>query len=501
MTFDEVPEQALATLRRRRRVSYRALKVELDLSDDVLEAVKDELVYAQRVARDEDGRVLVWSSDAAPAPSESVVIESEPDAAERRHLTVLFCDLVESTKLAGQLDPEDLREVVRAYQATCAEVIERFEGHIAQYLGDGLLVYFGYPRAHEDDAQRAVRAGREIVTSIAALNARLEREKEVRLAVRVGIHTGLVVVGEIGAAGRREQLALGETPNIAARVQGFARPGSVVVSGATWHLVHGYFVSHDLDAHVLKGLDTAVPLHEILDASGAQTRLDIAGARGLTPLVGRDPEVTMLVERWHQAKSGLGQAVVLSGEAGIGKSRLVLALHGRLAGEPPLDWECRCSPYHQHSALNPVIDLFHRLFQWHPDDAVEAKVEKLEQELHHSRLPLAESVPLLAKLLSLPLPDGRYPSLALTPQRQKRRILETVLSLLLERAEQQPVLVIFEDLHWIDHPTLEFLTLLMDQAPTSRVMVLLTCRPEFQPPWGSRAYLVPLQRLPGQQAG
>jgi predicted ATPase/class 3 adenylate cyclase len=499
MTFDEVLEQAIATLRRRRRVSYRALKVQLDLSDDVLEAVKDELVYAQRVARDEDGRVLVWSSDAAPAPSESVVIESEPDAAERRHLTVLFCDLVESTKLAGQLDPEDLREVVRAYQATCAEVIERFEGHIAQYLGDGLLVYFGYPRAHEDDAQRAVRAGREIVTSIAALNARLEREKEVRLAVRVGIHTGLVVVGEIGAAGRREQLALGETPNIAARVQGFARPGSVVVSGATWHLVHGYFVSHDLDAHVLKGLDTAVPLHEILDASGAQTRLDIAGARGLTPLVGRDPEVTMLVERWHQAKSGLGQAVVLSGEAGIGKSRLVLVLKERLAGEPHLDWECRCSPYHQHSALHPVIDLFHRLFQWHPDDAVEAKVEKLEQELHHSRLPLAESVPLLAKLLSLPLPDGRYPSLALTPQRQKRRILETVLSLLLERAEQQPVLVIFEDLHWIDHSTLEFLTLLMDQAPTSRVMVLLTCRPEFQPPWGSRAYLVPLQRLPGQQ--
>src|SRR5215471_3178231 len=499
MTFEEILEQAIATLRRRRRVSYRALKVQLDLSDDMLEAVKDELLYAQRVGRDEDGRVLVWCGDAAPAPSHPVALEGKPGDAERRHLTVLFCDLVESTKLAGQLDPEDLREVIRAYQASSAEVVERFEGYIAQYLGDGLLVYFGYPRAHEDDAQRAVRAGREIVTAIGALNASLEREKGVRLAVRVGIHTGLVVVGEIGATGRREQLALGETPNIAARIQGLARPDTVIVSPATWHLVHGYFVSQDLGAHVLKGVATAVPLHEIVGESGAQTRLDIEGARGLTPLVGRDPEVTMLLERWHQAKTGLGQAVVLSGEAGIGKSRLVLVLKERLAGEPHLDWECRCSPYHQDSALHPVIDLFHRLFQWHPEDAVDARLAKLEEALHQYRLPLAESVPLLATLLSLPLPEGRYPSLALTPQRQKQRILETVLSLLLERAEQQPVLLIVEDLHWIDPSTLEFLTLLMDQAPTSRVMVLLTCRPEFQPPWGSRAYLVPLQRLPGQQ--
>src|SRR5215472_10230815 len=344
MTFEEILEQAIATLRRRRRVSYRALKVQLDLSDDMLEAVKDELLYAQRVGRDEDGRVLVWCGDAAPAPSHPVALEGKPGDAERRHLTVLFCDLVESTKLAGQLDPEDLREVIRAYQASSAEVIDRFEGHIAQYLGDGLLVYFGYPRAHEDDAQRAVRAGREIVTAIDALNARLEREKGIRLAVRVGIHTGLVVVGEIGTTGRREQLALGETPNIAARIQGLAGSDTVIVSAATWRLVHGYFVSRDLGAHVLKGVGTAVGLHEIQGASGAQTRLDIAGTRGLTPLVGRDPEVTMLLERWHQAKTGLGQAVVLSGEAGIGKSRLVLVLKERLAGEPHSDWPCRCSP-------------------------------------------------------------------------------------------------------------------------------------------------------------
>jgi len=399
MTFEEILEQAIATVRQRRRVSYRALKLQLRVDDDVLEAVKDELVYAQRVARDEDGRVLVWCGDGAPASSDSVAAESQPGDGERRNLTVLFCDLVESTRLSGQLDPEDLREIIRAYQASCAEVVERFDGHIAQYLGDGLLVYFGYPRAHEDDAQRAVRAGREIVTSIGALNARLEREKGVRLAVRVGIHTGLVVIGEIGTAGRREQLALGETPNIAARIQGLARPDTVMVSAATWHLVHGYFVSHDLGAHLLKGVDTAVQLHEIQGESGARTRLDIASARGLTPLVGRDPEVTMLLERWRQAKDGHRQAVVLSGEAGIGKSRLVLVLKERLTGEPHLDWECRCSPYHQDSALHPVIDLFHRLFQWHPVDAVDAKLAKLEEALHQYRLPLAESVPLLATLL------------------------------------------------------------------------------------------------------
>src|SRR5215467_12929395 len=217
------------------------------------------------------GRCGVRLSAPTLPPRPASAAEPRAPEAERRQLTVLFCDLVDSTALSSQLDPEELREVVRAYQATCAKVIAHFEGHIAQYLGDGLLVYFGYPRAHEDDAQRAVRAGREIVTAIDALNARLEREKGIRLAVRVGIHTGLVVVGEIGTTGRREQLALGETPNIAARIQGLARPDTVIVSPATWHLVHGYFVSQDLGAHVLKGVATAVPLHEILDASGART--------------------------------------------------------------------------------------------------------------------------------------------------------------------------------------------------------------------------------------
>jgi class 3 adenylate cyclase/predicted ATPase len=523
MTFEEIVDRAIAMLQRRQRVAYRTLKAQFDLDDDALEALKDELLYAQQVARDEDGRVLVWCGSPevtrAPIPATSPReprgtlqdASGEPDApssierrapeAERRQLTVLFCDLVESTPLAGRLDPEDLREVVRAYQATCAEVIQRFDGRVAQYLGDGLLVYFGYPQAHEDDAQRAIRAGREIIEAVGILNTGLEHEKGVRLAVRAGIHTGLVVVGEIGTRDRQEQLALGETPNIAARLQGLALPDTVVISDATWRLVQGYFIGHDLGVHHLRGVATAVSLYQILGESGAQSRLDVGRARGLTPLVGRESEVTMLLERWGQAKDGLGQVVMLTGEAGIGKSRLVQVLKERLGGESYAAWECRCSPYHQHSALYPVVDLLHRTFHWHPDDTPDDKREKLEQGLRQYRLPLADTVPLLASLLSLPFAGGRYAPLDLTPQRQKHKTMETIRALVLELAERQPVLVIVEDLHWVDPSTLEFLSLLVDQGPSARLLILLTCRPEFQSPWGSRAYLTPLvlHRLPRSQ--
>jgi class 3 adenylate cyclase len=251
--------------------------------------------------------------------------------AERRQLTVLFCDLVDSTVLARQLDPEDLREVVRAYQATGAEVIQHFEGYIAQYLGDGLLVYFGYPQAHEDDAHRAVRTGLGIVEATGRLNTQLEREQGMRLAVRIGIHTGLVVVGEMGGGGRQEQLALGGTPNIAARLQGLAAPDTVVISEATARLVQGYFVSQTLGAQALKGLAQPLLAYHVLHASEAQTRLAVAALRGLTPLVGRAAEVKVLLERWAQVQEGLGHIILLQGEAGIGKSRLVHVLQEHVA--------------------------------------------------------------------------------------------------------------------------------------------------------------------------
>src|SRR2546426_2634065 len=232
----------------------------------------------------------------------------------------MFCDLVDSTQLSGQLDPEDLREVVRAYQKTCAKVIARFEGHIAQYLGDGLLVYFGYPLAHEDDAQRAVRAGLGIVEALGQLNTRLARERGVHLAVRLGSHTGLVVVGEVGGGTRQEQLALGETPNLAARLQGLAAPNTLVISAATLQLLGGFFACQSLGTALLKGFAQPLEVYQVLSERTARSRLEALGSTGLTPLVGREQEAALLQERWAQVKEGLGQVVLLSGEAGIGKS-------------------------------------------------------------------------------------------------------------------------------------------------------------------------------------
>ena len=322
---------------------------------------------------------------------------------------MLFCDLVDSTTLARQLDPEDYREVVRAYQAACADVIQRFDGYIAQYLGDGLLVYFGYPQAHEDDAQRAVRAGLEMLDALAPLKARLAADKGLRLAVRLGIHTGLVVVGAMGAGGRQEPLALGDTPNIAARLQGLAAPDTVVVSDATWRLVQGYFACDDLGPQTLKGVETPVQVYRVLGTSGAQSRLDVVSPRGLTPLVGREAEVTLLHERWAQARDGLGQVVVLSGEAGIGKSRLVMALKEHVAGEPHTRWECRCSPYFQDSALYPVIDRSQRALQFGRDESPETKLQKLEVALERYGLAQPDTVALWAALLSVPLADRIRP--------------------------------------------------------------------------------------------
>ena len=353
MEFEAVLEQTIALLQRQGRISYGALKRRFQLDDAYLEDLKVELIEAQQLAHDENGRILVWAGETASQPLTRDVQDAQavhprverrtPDA-ERRQLTVMFCDLVDSTHLANQLDPEDWREVVRAYQETAAVIIQRFDGHIAQYLGDGLLVYFGYPQAHEDDARRAVRTGLE-VEALEPLNARLAQPYRVRLAVRIGIHTGLVVVGEMGGGRRQEQLALGDTPNVAARIQGLAAPDTVVISPATFRLVRGFFLYQDLGTHALKGLSTPVQVYRILEESLAQSRLDVLGATGLTPLVGRDSEVALLLERWGQSQDGAGQVVFLCGEAGIGKSRLVEVLREHVRSEGATRIVFRCSSY------------------------------------------------------------------------------------------------------------------------------------------------------------
>ena len=388
MTFEEILDQAIAMLQRRGRLTYGALKRQYQLDDAYLEDLKNELIAGQRLAIDEGGNVLIWTGAAdvpqlrpSPTPADVQPTQGLPPSAapqsvdaERRQLTVLFCDLVDSTHLAGQLDPEDYREVVRAYQATCAEVIQRFDGHIAQYLGDGLLVYFGYPQAHEDDAQRAVRTGLGMVQALGLLNTRLAPEKAIRLAARIGIHTGVVVVGEMGGGGRQEQLALGEVPNIASRIEGLAVPNTVTLSEATYRLVQGYFDCEALGEQTLRGVAAPLHVYRVLQASGARGRLDVAMTRGLTPLVGREQEVGLLLERWAQVKDGQGHVVLLTGDAGIGKSRLVQMLKEHVAQEPHICWECRSSEYSQNTALFPHTDLFQRLLQFQSEETPDEKV-------------------------------------------------------------------------------------------------------------------------------
>jgi class 3 adenylate cyclase len=317
MTFDEVLAQVLDLLQRQGRVSYGALKRRFALDDAYLDDLKAELIDAQRLAVDEAGRVLVWTGAAGvpPVPStapQALVPGSAPTAippaaeTERRHLTVMFCDLMDAAALAGQLDPEDLRAVVQAYQATCVEVIQRFAGHIAQYLSDGVLVYFGYPQAHDDDAHRAVYTGLAILQALEPLKVRLMQEKVVRLAVRLGIHTGVVVVGTLGGGAWQERLTLGDTPNIAARLQALAAPDTVVISAATLRLVEGAFTCHALGAQMLRGVAMPLQVYQVVGVTSAQSRFDIATARGLTPLVGREQELGLLLARWVQAREGLG---------------------------------------------------------------------------------------------------------------------------------------------------------------------------------------------------
>jgi class 3 adenylate cyclase/predicted ATPase len=502
MDFYAVLDQVIELLRSRGRVTYGALKLQFGLDNEQLEVLKDEIISAQRLARDEEGRILVWTGDAQAVTSQvaqatqPLTAQEQPSPqtapppdAERRQLTVMFCDLVDSTKLSSQLDPEEWRDVVRAYQRVCSEIIQRYDGHIAQLLGDGLLVYFGYPQAHEDDPHRAVRTGLGILAAMGDLNTRLQQDQGIQLGIRMGIHTGLVVVGEMGGDGYREQLALGEVPNLAARLQGLAASNTLVISEASYRLVQGYFDCEALGEQTLRGVAEPLHVYRVIQESGARGRLDVAHTRGLTPLVGRESEVALLQERWEQVKAGHGQVILLSGDAGIGKSRLVQVLKDAVAREPHTRWECRSVPYYQNTALFPLVDLFQRVLQWQPEESTETKLGKLERALSQYRLPLEASVPLFAPLLTLSVPETRYPLLNLSPQRQRQKTLETIVAILLEQAEQHPVLFIVEDLHWTDPTTLELIGLLLDQTPTASLLVLLTCRSHFQPAWHHRSYL------------
>jgi len=454
-----------------------------------------------RIAGAKFAQFIIPKSEEEQGNTEELV-EPLPDA-ERRHLTVMFCDMVGSTPLSEKLDPEELRDVLRDYQSVCARVIRRFDGHIARYIGDGILAYFGYPVAHEDDAQRSVRTGLGIVEGIERLNTRIQQDMDAGLHVRLGIHTGIVVAGDMDEDEQLESMAVvGKTPNLAARLQSLAEPDTVVISGATHQLVEGFFHCRSLGAQSLEGISQPVEVFQVLHESGARTRLDTAKPAGLTPLVGREQELSLLMDRWEQVKEGIGNVVLLGGEAGIGKSRIVQVLRERIA-EDSRAWltECQCSPYHQNTALYPVVDLFERvILQFGGDDSPEEKLKKVEGFLVQYGLPLDETVPLFAALLSIPLGDS-YTPLNVTPQQQKQRTLQILLDILTRRASQQPVLFIAEDLHWADASSLEFLDLFVDQGPTVPILTVLTYRPTFTPSWTGRSHLTPmtLNRLTSKQ--
>ncbi len=427
--------------------------------------------------------------------------KSQSPDAERRQITVMFCDLVESTALFEKLDPEDIRLIIREYQTVSAKLIKKYDGHIAKYLGDGILIYFGYPRAHEDDAERAVHTGLEIVEEIKGLGEGVEQSKDIRLQVRIGISTGLVVAGEMGGGENREPMAIvGDSPNIAARLQSLAEPNNVLISSSTHKLVEGYFEFIDLGEKSLKGLSIPVRVYRVVRGTDIRSHIDAAINKGLTPLVGRDHELGLLLERWERVKRGEGQVVLLRGEAGIGKSRLVQMLKEHLTDEPHLRIESRCSPFYLNSALYPVIDNLQNLLRKKSEESAQEKITILESILEKHGFSLDEVIPLIAPLLSIPIPDN-YEPLTLTPQMKKQKTLTTLASWLLKETEAGPVVRIIEDLHWVDPTTLEFLSLLIEQVPTAPILIIFTYRPDFTLEWAHRSHItqIALNRLTDNQ--
>jgi class 3 adenylate cyclase/predicted ATPase len=397
--------------------------------------------------------------------------------AERRQLTVMFCDLVGSTELSSRLDPEDLGEVIRAYQARARTAIAQFGGFIARYVGDGILTYFGWPEAHEADAERAVRAALAVIDAVAQTPVSTEP-----LQVRIGIATGLVVVGEpIGEGQARQQTAIGETPNLAARLQGLAAPNSLVIDAVTHRQIGGLFDYQELGSVTLKGLTKPVPAWQVLRPSSVASRFEALRGSALTRLIGRGEEIDLLLRRWERASAGDGQIVLISGEPGIGKSRIVAELGERLRAEPHLRPRYFCSPYHQDSALYPFIEQLARAAGFAPDDAAAAKLEKLEACLARAAPP-GDDVALLADLMSLPALE-RHPPPNLSPQREKARTLEALMRQVEGLAREQPIIMVIEDAHWIDPTSRELLDLCIERVRNLPVLLIVTFRPDFQPPW------------------
>jgi class 3 adenylate cyclase len=443
----------------------------------------------------------------APAP-ELPLDPAREIVGERRHLTVLFCDLVGSTAIAAQLDPEEWRETVAGYHRTAAEAITRFDGYVAKYLGDGVMAYFGWPAAHDNDAERAVRAGLAIIDAIARLN---ERPGHAKLSARVGIDSGTVVIGQ--GAGHVAEI-FGDVPNIAARIQAAAEPGTVAITDATQRLISGLFIVEDCGAQALKGIERPLHLYRVVRPSGARGRFDVATASGrLTPFVGREDELRSLLNRWERALEGEGQVALIIGEAGIGKSRLLQRFHEQIADTPHTWIDAGAGAFFQNTPFYPVTEMLWHLVWQHGLNRLDDYLQQLQTDetkdgrtdaptraeitgedfadvqsgLLLAGLKPAEAIPLIAPLLNLPQ-SAQFPPSTLSPEQQRRRLLATLVEWVLGSARAQPLIIATEDLHWVDPSTLDLIQLLVEQGASARLLLLYTARPEFHAPWPMRAH-------------
>jgi class 3 adenylate cyclase/tetratricopeptide (TPR) repeat protein len=456
-----------------------------DLTDGDLEKIGVSLGHRKRLLK----AIATLAGPPGASPAATTPIPPMADAAERRQLTVLFSDLVGSTALSARLDPEDMREVIRAYQDACSGAVARYDGFVAKFMGDGVLSYFGFPRAHEEDAERAVRAGLDI----SAVVAKLETRADETLKVRVGIATGIVVVGDlVGQGSAQEPAVVGETPNLAARLQALAEPGAVVIAESTRRLLGGAFELEPLGARALKGFEAPVPAWAVLREAENVSRFEAARSQRLTPFVGREHEVALLLDRWREASEGEGHVALISGEAGIGKSRVLLALSERIGAARHLRVRYQCSPHHVNDAFYPITRQIWHAARFVSGEPAATRLDKLEAMIARSGLEGKDTAPLVASLLSIP-DEGRYRPLEMAPAEQKERTIAALIALFAGLTKVAPALALLEDAHWIDPTSLDVFSRLIDRLPGLRALLVVTFRPEFAAPWIGRAHVASLQ--------